>query len=244
MTAEQIEALRVGLQESFDLLVKKINKIQIGTKEQFPFGWRNAAKGRTVWRILEEIITQNLEQDYNDFKLQSVTPSDSEVSVFDFECKITGNNTPIYINIKSAVLGGRKNKDDISKGIGLKEFYAEDINKTFFVGTFFIKFNDDMSIEIDHATVFPIAWIKDIYVNPSNNGNLQSAYYKDINDAVKRSNAEFHKLFIDALDFAQMKKDAKAGDIIREPAGKYLKKSKGRWKEVQENGDELDPKLF
>ena len=244
MTAEQIEVLRVGLQESFDLLVGKINKIQIGTKEQFPFGWRNSAKGRTVWRILEEIITQNLEQDHNDFKLQSVTPSDSEVSVFDFECKITGNNTPIYINIKSAVLGGRKNKDDISKGIGLKEFYAEDINKTFFVGTFFIKFNDDMSIEIDHATVFPIAWIKDIYVNPSNNGNLQSAYYKDINDAVKRSNTEFHKLFIDALDFAQMKKEAKAGDIIREPAGKYLKKSNGRWKEVQENGEELDPTLF
>ena len=30
------------------------------------------------------------------------------------KCKITGNNTPIYINIKSAVLGGRKNKDDIT----------------------------------------------------------------------------------------------------------------------------------
>jgi len=121
----------------------------------------------------------------------------------------------------------------------LKEFYAEDINKTFFVGTFFIKFNDDMSIEIDHATVFPIAWIKDIYVNPSNNGNLQSAYYKDLKDAVKRSNQEFHSLFLDALDFAQSKKDAKPGDIIREPQGKYLKKINRRWKEVNENGEEL-----
>lgn len=244
MTAEQIEVLRIGLQESFDLLVEKINKIQIGTKEQFPYGWRNAGKGRTVWRILEEIITQNLEKDHTDFKLQSITPSDSEVSVFDFECKLIGNETPIYINIKSAVLGGRKNKDDISKGIGLRDFYADDINKTFFVGTFFIKFNDDMTIEIDHATVFPIAWIKDIYVNPSNNGNLQSAYYKDINDAVKRSNAEFHELFINALTFAQSKKDANSGDIIQEPEGKYLKKIKGRWKEVQENGDEIDPTLF
>ena len=124
MTAKQIEVLREGLQESFDLLVEKINKIQIGTKEQFPYGWRNAGKGRTVWRILEEIITQNLEKDHTNFKLQSITPSDSEVSVFDFDCKLIGNNTPIYINIKSAVLGGRKNKDDISKGIGLRDFYC------------------------------------------------------------------------------------------------------------------------
>lgn len=239
MTAEQIEILRGGLQESFDLLVNKINKIQIGSKEQFPFGWRKAAKGRTVWRILEEIITQNLEKNYTQFKLQSITPSTSEVSVFDFECKLIGNDTPIYINIKSAVLGGRKNKDDISKGIGLKEFYAADITKSFFVGTFFIKFNDDMTIEIDHATVFPIAWIKDIYVNPSNNGNLQSAYYKDIKDAVRRSNSEFHELFINALDFAQSKKDAQAGDIIQDPSGKYLKKIKGRWKEVKEDGNEI-----
>ena len=84
MTIEEIEELRVGLQESFDLLVGKISKIQIGTKEQFPFGWRKAAKGRTVWRILEELITQNLEQFHTVFKLQSIVPSDSEVSVFDF----------------------------------------------------------------------------------------------------------------------------------------------------------------
>ncbi len=47
-----------------------------------------------------------------------------------------------------------------------------------------------MTIEINKATVFPVAWIKDIYVNPSNNGNLQSAYYKDISDAAKRSMPE------------------------------------------------------
>lgn len=244
MTIEQIELLQTGLQESFNLLVAKINKIQIGTKEQFPYGWRNAGKGRTVWRILEEIITQNLEKDHTLFNLKSITASTSEVSVYDFECKLIGNETPIYINIKSAVLGGKKNKDDISKGIGLRDFYSEDVNKNFFVGTFFIKFNDDMTIEIDHATVFPIVWIKDIYVNPSNNGNLQSAYYKNLNDAVKRTNTEFHKLFINALEFAQSKKDAKAGDIIQEPEGKYLKKISGRWKEVQENGDEITPTLF
>ena len=180
MTINQIEKLREGLQDSFDLLVAKINKIQIGTKEQFPFGWRKAAKGRTVWRILEELITQNLEQYHQEFNLQSITPSESEVSVFDFECKIVGNDTPIYINIKSAVLGGRTNKDDISKGVGLKLFYDEDINKNFFVGTFFLRFNEDMTIEIVKAVVFPIAWISDIYVNPSNNGNLQSSKYKKL----------------------------------------------------------------
>lgn len=240
MTIEQIEALRKGLQESFDLLVAKVGKIQIGKKEQFPYGWRKAAKGRTVWRILEELITQNLEKYHSEFKLSNIIPSDSEVSVFDFQCTIEGNATPIFINIKSAVLNGRKNKDDISKGIGLKEFYEEDVNKNFFVGTFFIKFNDDMTIEIDHATVFPIAWIPDIYVNPSNNGNLQSAYYKDLKDAVKRSNEEFHPLFLDALALAQAKKEAGSGDIIQEPSGKYLKKVKTRWVEVDKKGNEVE----
>ena len=212
MTIEEIEELRVGLQESFDLLVGKISKIQIGTKEQFPFGWRKAAKGRTVWRILEELITQNLEQFHTEFKLQSIVPSDSEVSVFDFECKIDGNESPIFLNIKSALLGGRSNKDDISKGIGLKAFYDEDINKNFFVGTFFIRFNDDMTIEIDHATVFPIVWIPDIYINPSNNGNLQSSKYKHIETAQKRSNEEFYPLLLEALEVANQKKRKKNND--------------------------------
>lgn len=240
MTVEQIEDLRVGLQESFDLLVSKISTIQIGTKEQFPFGWRKAAKGRTVWRILEELITQNLEQYHTEFKLQSIIPSESEVSVYDFECKILGNDTPIFINIKSAVLGGKKNTDDISKGIGLRDFYADDINKNVFIGTFFIKFNDDMTIEINNATVFPIAWIKDIYVNPSNNGNLQSALYKNIINAVKRTNSDFHSLFLNELEFANLKKGTKPNDEIFHPNGKFFKKQKsGRWKESDGNGNIL-----
>ena len=230
MTIEQIEELRVGLQKCFDLLVGKIGKVQIGTTRQLPYGWRKAAKGRTVWRILEELITQNLEKYHLEFGIASIKPSTSEVSVFDFECELTNNPTPIYINIKSAVLGGRKNKDDISKGKGLEEFYSEDINKNFFIGTFFIKFNDDMTFEVSHATVFPIVWIKDIYVNPSNNGNLQSAHYKNIDDAEKRSNQEFYILFMDALAFAEAKKNAKSGDIIQDPAGQYLKKVNKRWK--------------
>jgi hypothetical protein len=243
MTAAEIEVIQQKLQHNFDLLVEKINKIQIGTKEQFPFGWRKAAKGRTVWRILEELITQNLEQSHVELGFTSITPSESEVSIFDFACTLEGVDLPIYINIKSAVVGGKRNKDDISKAVGLQEFYAEDLTKSFFIGTFFISFNEDMSIEIERATVFPIAWIPDIYVNPSNNGNLQSAYFKDIKYAVKRSSNEFHKLFMDALSYSQSKKGAKAGDIIQEN-GKYLKKIKGRWKEVDESGEDIQSKLF
>lgn len=210
MTIQQIEELRLKLQESFDILVSKIGKINIGKPEQFPFGWRKAAKGRTIWRILEELITQNLEKYHLEFKLSEINASQSEVSVHDFICKVIDIDTPIFVNIKSAVLGGTSNKDDISKGIGLKEFYDIDINRHFFIGTFFIKFNDDMTIEIDHATVFPIVWISDIYINPSNNGNFQSSKYKNIEDAVKRTNSEFYTLLIDALDIANEKKKKKS----------------------------------
>ena len=61
----------------------------------------------------------------------------------------------------------------------------------------------------------------------------------DLKDAIKRSNQEFHSLFLDALNFAQSKKNAKAGDIIRDPQGKYLKKINSRWKEVNQNGVEI-----
>lgn len=206
MTIQETEQLRNKLQESFELLIKKIGMIQIGSKKQFPYGWRNAAKGRTVWRIIEEIITQNLESSCTEFKLTEVKPSVSEVSVHDLVCKVTGENTPLYINIKSAVLNGRTNKDDLSKAKGLKEFYDSDINKQFFIATFFIKFEDNMTIKINSVTVFPIAWIPDIYVNPSNNGNLQSSKYKKIKDATKRTNQDFFSLFQREIEVANKKK--------------------------------------
>ena len=43
-----------------------------------------------------------------------------------------------------------------------------------------------MSIEIDKCIVFPVAWISDVYINPSNNGNLQSRKYKDLAAAIKK----------------------------------------------------------
>lgn len=207
MTIKDTETLRERLQNSCDLLIQRIGQIQIGSTDLFPYGWRKAAKGRTVWRIVEEVITQNLEKYHDDFNLDSIHSSDSEVTVYDMKCVY--GNLDAYINIKSAVVGGKRQKDDISKADGLKAFYADDIDKQFFVATFFIQFNANMSIEITKAIVFPIAWIPDIYVNPSNNGNLQSAYYKDLEDAVKRTNNQFVPLLYNAIQIAEKKKQEK-----------------------------------
>lgn len=207
MTLKEIEELRTKLQNSCDLLINSIGPIQIGKNSQFPFGWRKAAKGRTVWRIVEEVITQNLEQYHQKFGIDKVIPSDSEVSVYDMVCEFAG--VPVFINIKSAVEGGKRQKDDISKALGLLEFYNEDSGRQFFVATFYIRFNKDMTIELTKSVVFPVAWIPDIYVNPSNNGNLQSAYYKDIKDATKRTNEEFIPLLNNAYQVALGKKKVK-----------------------------------
>ena len=208
MNIQQIKDDRDRLKHSLNLLIAQIGPIQIGSVKQFPFGWRKAAKGRTVWRIIEEAITQNIEKHYRELSIDNVHISDSEVSVYDMSCTYA-HNKPIYINIKSAVIGGKKNKDDISKAEGLVNFYKQDPDRNFFVATFFIKFNANMTIEIVRAVVFPIAWIKDIYVNPSNNGNLQSAYYKDLNDAIYRTNEEFLPLFYQAVELAAAKKKKK-----------------------------------
>ena len=186
-------------------LVDKIGPIKIGSRKQFPYGWRKAAKGRTVWRIIEEIITQNLEKHHSEFGLIKVEPSKSEVSVYDMVCYYEPE-APLYINVKSSVIGGRKNKDDISKADGLIQFYNDDPTRILFISTFFIRFNDNMSITIDKTVVFPVAWINDLYVNPSNNGNLQSGHYKDLSHAVKRSNEEFLPLLSYAVAIAEGKR--------------------------------------
>ena len=208
MTVEEIDALRLKLQKSFQQLLDKIGPIQIGTPQQFPYGWRKAEKGRTVWRIIEEILIQNLENAYSEFGLSIVEPSASEVSVYDVVCQFK-NSPRLYLNIKSSVEGGKKNKDDISKAQGLSEFYEEDCQRQFFIATCFIRFNSDMTISLTQVSIFPIAWIPDVYVNPSNNGNLQSACYKDIKFAQKRTNAEFIPLLRTAIQVAETKKAGK-----------------------------------
>lgn len=209
MEVERIDNLRQRLQESFDILVKKIDVVKIGNKKQFPFGWRKAAKGRTVWRILEELITQNLEKYHKELNIESIKVSDSEVSVHDFECKFADIPEPLYINIKSAVKDGKKNKDDLSKAEGLTKFYKEDANRNLFIGSFIIDFQDDMIIKICESVVFPIAWIPDVYINPSNNGNLQSSEYKYIDKATKRTNEEFIRILNEEIEVANNKRRRK-----------------------------------
>lgn len=206
----EVEFLRKSLEQSLLNLIKKVGKIQIGLPTQFPFGWRKAAKGRTVWRIIEELITQNLELYHKEFGLEKVEPSSSEVSVYDMKCHIQGHN-PLYVNIKSAVLGGKKTKDDISKAQGLIELYNTDKSVIFMIATFLIKFNPDMTIEFDDVIVMPVAWIPDIYVNPSNNGNLQSSHAKDLGKAILRTNQEFIEELLAEINVANQKKTRKKG---------------------------------
>lgn len=209
MTIEVTEKLRNELETALNKIAGSLGKIQIGSKDQFPYGWRKSAKGRTVWRILEEAITQNLENKFKELGFDRLIPASSEVGVYDFSGKFTNIEAPFYVNIKSAVVGARTNKDDISKATKLIEFFEGQPNGKLFIATFAIKFEDDMSVLVTKAIVMPTMWLPDIYVNPSNNGNLQSSKYKDIDHAIKRTNKEFLAELISELENARGKKNKK-----------------------------------
>lgn len=206
MSVAETETLRANLEEALNKVASSLGAIQIGNKTQFPYGWRKAAKGRTVWRVLEEAITQNLEHSFKRFGFESVDAADSEVGVYDFSGKFTDSDSVFYVNIKSAVIGARTNKDDISKAVRLIEFFEEDPERKLFIASFLIKFNDDMSVTVTKAIVMPTTWLPDIYVNPSNNGNLQSSKYKSLDDAVKRENKEFIEELKAEIEVAKTKK--------------------------------------
>ena len=203
-----IESERSFLEDKLKYLINHIGNIPIANKKIMPYGWRKAAKGRTVWRIIEEIISQNLEMLSSDLGFKSVTHADSEVGVYDFKFSYS-DSKEAFVNIKSAVKGGKRNKDDISKAKSLLEFYSNPKCGNLYVATFVIAFNDDMTISITKCIVCPVSWIPDVYVNPSNNGNLQSADYKDLSLAVKRTNAEFLEVFTKEYNVALEKKAKK-----------------------------------
>lgn len=205
-TVAEIEDHRRMLENALSTLARQIGSIQIGTRQQFPFGWRKAAKGRTVWRILEEAINQNLEQHQKSLGIARIECSDSEVSVFDCKVIFEGQTDALYINIKSAVDGGRTNKDDISKAIGLMQFFRPDPDRLLYIATFVLAFQDDMTVRLTACHVMPIMWLPDIYVNPSNNGNLQSSKYKDLQLATRRTNQEFLAELQAAMNVARRKK--------------------------------------
>lgn len=205
---DNVENERQYLQNKLKLLMLKIGDIPIGNPRIMPYGWRKAAKGRTVWRIVEEVISQGLESQAKELGFDSVHPAESEVGVYDFRFCYDGNKES-YVNIKSSVKDGRTNKDDISKAVGLIDFYRENPNANLYIATFIISFKRDMTIGLDDCIVFPTAWIPDIYVNPSNNGNLQSSMYKNIDRAIKRTSSEFLECLIEENNIAIQKRNKK-----------------------------------
>ena len=204
---DAVEMERRYLEEKLTLLIKNIGDIPIANTRIMPYGWRKAAKGRTVWRIVEEVISQGLESQASSLGFDSVHPAESEVGVYDFKFRYDGNKES-YVNIKSSVKGGRTNKDDISKAVGLIDFYNENPAANLYVATFVISFKDNMTIGLEKCIVFPTAWIPDVYVNPSNNGNLQSSQYKDLSKAIRRTPQEFLACLI-AENQVALKKKAK-----------------------------------
>lgn len=204
----QVENERKNLENKLNMLIKNIGDIPIASPRIMPYGWRKAAKGRTVWRIVEEVISQGLESQAKKLGFDSVHAADSEVGVYDFRFCYDGNKES-YVNIKSSVKGGRSNKDDISKAVGLIDFYKDNLNANLYIATFVISFKPNMTIGLEKCIVFPTAWIPDIYVNPSNNGNLQSSKYKDLETAIKRTPSEFLECLIEANNVAIEKKKSK-----------------------------------
>ncbi len=202
---QTVTQIRNSLQEMMNRLLVSIGDVQIGTPAQFPYGWRKAAKGRTVWRLLEELISQNLEARHRELGMQTFTPADSEVGVYDFEFSLPRGRT-VYVNVKSAVRGGRTNKDDISKARSLEQFFSGDPSRIFLVATVKIEFLNPMAIRLLGCYVVPIMWLPDIYVNPSNNGNLQSSQYKSLDTAQRRTGAQFLGLLREAIAMADEKR--------------------------------------
>lgn len=199
-------AVRKALEASLKGLVQRIDKVQIGNAGQFPYGWGTAGKGRSVWRILEELITQNLQMYGRNFGMVKLAKPNSEVGVYDFEIHLEGFVKPVFVNVKSAVEGGRTNKDDISKARGLLKFYEENPAHELFISTISLRFNADMSVSLVDVVVMPTAWLPDLYVNPSNNANLQSSQYKNIANAKVRTNAEFVEELKVAIGVADKKR--------------------------------------
>jgi hypothetical protein len=202
---ERLERHRGHLENALKVIIDDIGDIPVGTIKHFPMGWRKAGKGRTVWRLLEEIISQNLEVRHKQLGFANFESCESEVGVYDFRFSLDGVFAA-YVNIKSSVSGARANKDDISKARLLEDLYSAECDCALMVAAVEIEFKQNMTLKLGNATVVPVSWIPDIYVNPSNNGNLQSSKYKDVANMVRRTNNEFLSLLRAEMKVADSKR--------------------------------------
>ena len=89
------------------------------------------------------------------------------------------------------------------------ELEDENFGKKVDIITIEIDFSDSMNVLLTNAFIMPTPWLPDIYVNPSNNGNLQSSKYKDINLGIRRTNQEFLNELRIAKEVADQKKKRK-----------------------------------
>ena len=203
-----VEDERIRLEKAIEKMLLRIREVRIADKTQLPLGWRKSAKGRTVWRIIEEVISQNLEIHAQAIGLRSVSAATSEVGVYDF-CVDVGTGNKSFVNIKSAVSGARNSKDDVSKADKLLTHFKDYPDSTLYIATFHLRFTDSPGVQIEKCTVIPVSWIPDIYVNPSNNGNLQSSNTKNLKQAVPRTNEEFIELLRLEMEVAAQKRARK-----------------------------------
>jgi len=179
---------------------------EVVPKELVPLGLGRAAKGRTVWRLVEEVVKQNLQVRAEELGLADVTVPEDEVGPYD--CVVsTGELPSVHLNLKAAGTSGRANKDDVSKAEAIEEFYRSGGDDALLcVAVVKLEFVETR-IEFRGHQLFNVAWIPDIYVNPSNN-NLQSSKYRT--DRTERTNIDFLALLEAQLAAAHAKRAAKA----------------------------------
>ena len=101
------------------------------------------------------------------------------------------------------------NKDDISKARALEEFFSADLDRVLLIATFELEFLSNMMLRLKKCTVVPVMWLPDIYVNPSNNGNLQSSKYKNLTESIRRKGVDFLEILRREIDLADDKREAK-----------------------------------
>jgi hypothetical protein len=226
VTLKQTQAFQKRLTSSLQQLLKRIGRIQIGTPRQFPDGWGRAAKGRTVLRIVEEAVVQNIKARHAELGLAHAEAAPGETELYDVKVRFEWSKVDLFLNLKTAARGRETKKGDVSKADGIIRFFQKDAERQLFIVTLVVRFSADMFIEIEKCLVIPITWLTDIYVNPRNN-NLQCCQPKRLVDATKRTNAEFIAALRREIDAADSK-SAERKIASQKPASKRSNAQKVR----------------
>jgi hypothetical protein len=206
---KQTTAFQKRLASSLNKLLRRIRRIQIGTPKQFPDGWGRAAKGRTVWRIVEEAVVQNLKKHRASLGLAVAEVAPREVDIYDVKIRFKNSTIELFLNLKTYAAGLETKKGDISKAKRIIEFFDQDVARQLFIVRLVIRFSADMCIEIKECLVVPITWLPDIDVNYHNH-NLQCRQPKTLGGVTRRTNSKFVAALQHAIRIADAKRQKKA----------------------------------